>query len=104
MFPNSHLNSLDSRRESELLIGLDEAIANMRQEPYGLIGFGGGEHTCIGMKFGKMEMKIVLAKLLKEYDWVVNPNYAEISPISVPPRWENKFRAVFKPLNNLKHN
>ena len=51
-----------------------------------------------------MEMKIVLAKLLKEYDWVVTPNYAEISPISILPRWENKFRAVFKPLNSLKHN
>ena len=42
-----------------------------KKEPYGLIGFGGGAHICIGMEFGKMEMKIVLAKLLKDYDWVV---------------------------------
>ena len=48
-----------------------------------------------------MEIKIVLAKLLKGYYWVVKPNYAEISPISILPRWENKFRAIFKPLNSI---
>ncbi|BAZ10801.1 cytochrome P450 [Calothrix sp. NIES-4071] len=66
-----------------------------KKDPYGLVGFGGGAHMCIGMEFGKMEMKIFLSKLLKEYDWSVSPSYADISPILFPPRFENKFRAVF---------
>lgn len=70
-----------------------------KKDPYGLIGFGGGAHICIGMEFGKMEMKIFLSKLLQEYDWSVSPSYAQISPISFPPRFENKFRAVFKVLD-----
>jgi retinoid hydroxylase len=74
-----------------------------KKDPYGLIGFGSGPHICIGMEFGKMEMKIVLAKLLREFDWSITPNYSDILPIRVPLRLENKFRAVFtpseKPLN-----
>lgn len=66
-----------------------------KKAPYGLIGFGAGAHICIGMEFGKMEMKIFLAKLLREYDWSITPNYSDIVPIRVPPRLEYKFRAVF---------
>jgi retinoid hydroxylase len=68
-----------------------------KKDPYSLIGFGSGPHTCIGMEFGKMEMKIFLAKLLREFDWSITPNYSDILPIRVPPRLENKFRAVFTP-------
>lgn len=73
-----------------------------KKDPYGLIGFGGGSHVCIGMEFGKMEMKLVLAKLLQEYDWSVHPSYSGISPTSYPPRFEKKFKAVFKLLNNTQ--
>jgi retinoid hydroxylase len=65
-----------------------------KKDPYGLIGFGAGAHICIGMEFGKMEMKIFLAKLLREYDWSITPNYSDILPIRVPPRLEDKFRAI----------
>jgi retinoid hydroxylase len=66
-----------------------------KKDPYILFGFGAGAHRCIGMEFGKMEMKIFLAKLLREMDWSITPNYSEIVPIRVPPRLEYKFRAVF---------
>jgi retinoid hydroxylase len=65
-------------------------------DAYGLIGFGGGVHRCIGMEFGKMEIKLILAKLLSEYDWQVTPSYPGIAPNSYPPRFEDKFRATFK--------
>jgi retinoid hydroxylase len=68
-----------------------------KKNPYGLIGFGVGAHACIGMEFGKMEMKIFLAKLLREYDWSITPNYSDIVPIRIPHRLEPKFRAVFTP-------
>jgi cytochrome P450 len=75
-----------------------------KKEPYGLVGFGGGEHICIGMEFAKMEMKIVLAKLLEDYDWTIEPEYSKISPILVPPQVENKLRAVFKSLKESEQN
>jgi retinoid hydroxylase len=66
-------------------------------DPYALIGFGASAHTCIGMEFGKMEMKIFLAKLLREFDWTLKPQYDDILPIRVPPRLESKFRIVLTP-------
>ncbi|OKH53518.1 cytochrome P450 [Calothrix sp. HK-06] len=69
-----------------------------KKEPFGLIGFGGGEHTCIGMEFAKMEIKIVLTKLLSQYKWTIEPKYTKISPISTPPKVENKLRALMEPL------
>jgi retinoid hydroxylase len=71
-----------------------------KKDPYSLIGFGGGAHICIGMEFGKMEIKLVLAKLLQAYDWTIHPNYSGISPTTYPPQFEHKFKAIFKPLNN----
>lgn len=35
---------------------------------YSLIGFGGGVHRCAGVNFAKLEMKIIMAKLLQNYD------------------------------------
>ncbi len=33
-----------------------------------LIGFGGGVHRCIGVNFARLEMKVVLALLVRHYD------------------------------------
>ena len=35
---------------------------------FSLIGFGGGAHRCAGVNFAKMEIKILIAKLLQNYD------------------------------------
>lgn len=35
---------------------------------FSLIGFGGGAHRCAGVNFAKLEIKIILAKLLQNYD------------------------------------
>ncbi|MCH7229802.1 cytochrome P450 [Glycomyces sp. L485] len=34
-----------------------------------LIGFGGGLHRCLGMRFAYLEMTVVLARLLQDYDF-----------------------------------
>ncbi|MBT6431820.1 MAG: cytochrome P450 [Deltaproteobacteria bacterium] len=38
------------------------------KKPYSLIGFGGGIHRCSGVNFAKLEMKIIMAKLLQNYN------------------------------------
>ena len=35
---------------------------------FSLIGFGGGAHRCAGVNFAKLEIKIIMAKLLQNYD------------------------------------
>ncbi len=68
-----------------------------KKNSYALIGFGVGPHVCIGMEFGKMEMKIFLAKLLKNYEWTVTPAYKSLVPIRIPHQLEPKFRAMLTP-------
>jgi retinoid hydroxylase len=43
------------------------------KHPYSLIGFGGGTHSCIGVEFAKMEMKLILGILLDNTDIVSDP-------------------------------
>ena len=44
-----------------------------RCDQFALIGFGGGAHSCLGLAFAQMEMKLILAGLLKQYDWEATP-------------------------------
>lgn len=37
----------------------------------GLIGFGGGVHRCLGMRFAHLEMAIILSQLLTAYDFAL---------------------------------
>jgi retinoid hydroxylase len=55
-----------------------------KKHPFALIGFGGGEHICIGMEFAKMEMKIFLATLLQGYNWSITPKYQDMDSWKFP--------------------
>jgi cytochrome P450 len=48
--------------------------AEQRRNDYTLVGFGGGPRICVGLAFAKMEMKIVLALLLRQYQWDLLPD------------------------------
>jgi sterol 14-demethylase len=39
-----------------------------KQHRFALIGFGGGTHKCVGMNFANMEMMIITALLLQQFD------------------------------------
>ena len=69
-----------------------------QKQPYSLIGFGGGVHSCIGVELAKMEMKIILSTLLQKYDWTVTPTIAEIAPVRKPFTMQKKLKATFVPL------
>ena len=65
------------------------------KQPYSLIGFGGGIHSCIGVELAKMEMKIILSTLLQKYDWTVTPTTAEIAPVRRFATMQKKLKATF---------
>lgn len=71
------------------------------KQPYSLIGFGGGVHSCIGVELAKMEMKIILSTLLQKYDWTVTPTTAEIAPVRRPAMMQKQLKAKFVPINPL---
>jgi cytochrome P450 len=39
-----------------------------RRTPYGLIGFGGGQHGCTGLAFAHQQLKIIWSLLLRRFD------------------------------------
>ncbi len=56
-----------------------------RQAPFSLIGFGGGPRICLGIAFAKLEMKIVMTYLLRDYAWELLPEQ-NLEPVIVPTR------------------
>ena len=66
-----------------------------KKQPYSLIGFGCGVHSCIGVELAQMEMKIILSTLLQKYDWTVTPTTAEIAPVRRQFMMEEKLKATF---------
>lgn len=56
-----------------------------KQKPFSLIGFGGGPRICLGIAFAKLEMKLVMAYLLRSYEWELLPNQ-NLEPNVIPTR------------------
>lgn len=56
-----------------------------KQKPFSLIGFGGGPRICVGIAFAKLEMKIIIAKLLQGYKWEFLPSQS-LEPVNIPTR------------------
>jgi cytochrome P450 len=58
-----------------------------RQVPYAWLGFGGGPRNCIGGGFGLMEAKVVLARLLQNFDLaLVEPHVHPHMGATLEPR------------------
>lgn len=45
------------------------ARAEHKHHPFGFLPFGGGPRTCIGMPFARLTMNIILAELVRGYEW-----------------------------------
>jgi sterol 14-demethylase len=45
-----------------------EERAEDKSSPFAYIGFGGGRHACIGQNFGLMQVKTIVATLLRTYE------------------------------------
>ncbi len=56
-----------------------------KRQPFSLIGFGGGPRICLGLAFAKLELKIILALLLRHYTWELLPSQ-NLEPVLIPTR------------------
>ena len=77
-----------------------EDRAEDRRTPYALIGFGGGQHRCIGLAFAQQQIKVIWALLLQQFEFepigpLPAPDYATfvVGP-KVPCRVRYRRRAV----------
>jgi len=67
-----------------------------KKHPFALIGFGGGEHKCLGQDLALMEAKIILSKLLCNLTWSITPQYSAIAPVHKAKKIEPHLIAEFK--------
>lgn len=69
-----------------------------KPQPFNLIGFGGGPRICLGMAFAKLEMKLVMAHLLRRYQWEITPNQ-NLEAVTIPTRRpKDGLKVKFSPL------
>ncbi len=77
---------------------LPERFDGFRPEPYTYLPFGGGRRNCMGAYFAQMESKVVLARILQQFDLRLLPQKihphmgATLEPrpgvkMAVTPRW-----------------
>ncbi|MEM9487473.1 MAG: cytochrome P450 [Cyanobacteria bacterium P01_F01_bin.116] len=48
--------------------------AEHKRYNFSLVGFGGGPRVCLGLAFAQLEMKVVAALLLRQYQWTLLPD------------------------------
>lgn len=53
-------------------------MGEKRPEPYTWLPFGGGPRTCIGMAFGQMEAKVVLARVFQQFAFNLIPKAVHV--------------------------
>lgn len=46
----------------------DPDVFDVRRDPHGHVGWGHGSHTCVGMHLARLEMKLLLAALVKQVE------------------------------------
>ncbi|MFN8502575.1 cytochrome P450 [Kouleothrix sp.] len=61
------------------------APRNEGRQPFCMVGFGGGPRVCVGLAFAQMQMRIVMAYLLRNVRFELLPGQ-RFDPVAVPTR------------------
>jgi cytochrome P450 len=72
--------------------------ARQLHQDFSLVAFGGGPRRCLGMGFAKLELKIVLAHLIRDYHWELLPGQ-RLNMVHLPsPYPKDRLRVSFRRL------
>ncbi|KAF2098210.1 cytochrome P450 [Rhizodiscina lignyota] len=63
-----------------------------KKQPYGWTGWGAGRHPCLGMKFAKLEMNVIIAMFLACFEYELSDKNG--GPGTVPPVNRNAHSAT----------
>lgn len=67
-----------------------------KNHPFALIGFGGGQHRCIGYELAKAEMKVILSEILHSYEWSFSPVVSFDEPVLQPSKVDKNVKVRFE--------
>lgn len=70
-----------------------------KKHPFSLIGFGGGAHRCLGYELAQVEMKIILSKILHNYEWSFLPENSIYEPVLQPSKVEKVLKIQLERMN-----
>jgi retinoid hydroxylase len=67
-----------------------------KKQPFTFIPFGGGPRLCLGQNFAMTEMRIILAQLVRDYEWELLPDQ-DLTPRLFPsPTPKKGMQVVFR--------
>jgi retinoid hydroxylase len=70
-------------------------LSGEKRPPHSYIPFGGGPRICLGANFAYAEMRVMLALLLRDYDWALEPGQ-DLRYRHIPfPRPKSGVRVIF---------
>jgi retinoid hydroxylase len=69
-----------------------------KQKPFSFVPFGGGVRECIGKEFARLEIKIFVARLLREYQWELLPDQNLGLTVIPTPKPRSGLKVRFKKL------
>lgn len=59
-----------------------ETENSRKQHPFGSVPFGHGVRSCLGRRIAELEMKLLLSRLIQQYQVALAPKMGELKPIS----------------------
>lgn len=75
--------------------------AEDRKTPFGYLGWGAGRHPCLGMRFAKLEMSVIVALFAAMFDWELVDVHGGLLK-EVPPLIDREKLMTHKPTQPVR--